>query len=75
MKDFSSQGIFAGTIINAGSRTLSRILRLLLLVIISLKFGAGYEADAYFIAQSIVLLFLFLGEGVLNFSFIPFVRI
>ncbi|OEU65009.1 MAG: murein biosynthesis integral membrane protein MurJ [Desulfobacterales bacterium PC51MH44] len=71
MKGFSSQGIFAGTIINAGSRTLARILRLLLLVIISLKFGAGYEADAYFIAQSIVLLFLFLGEGVLNFSFIP----
>ena len=71
MKAFSSQTIFSGTIINIGSRSLARLLRLLLLVVISLKFGASYETDAYFIAQSVVLLFLFLGDSVLNFTFLP----
>lgn len=71
MKALSSQGIFSGALINVGSRSLARLLRLLLLFIISLKFGAGYETDAYFISQTILLSFLFLGDSVLNFSFIP----
>jgi putative peptidoglycan lipid II flippase len=71
MTSFSSQTFLAGTITNIGSRSLARLLRLLLIVVISFHFGASDESDAYFIAQSIVLLFLFFGESVLNLTFIP----
>ena len=54
-----------------GFRSSARVLRFCLLIIISLRFGAGYETDAYFISQSILLLFYSLGDGVINLCFIP----
>ena len=71
MQVFSSQSLYSGTIINIGSRSAARLLRLLLLVIISLKFGASRETDAYFIAQSIVLFFAAFGDRVINLTFVP----
>jgi putative peptidoglycan lipid II flippase len=40
-------------------------------VIISLKFGASHETDAYFIAQSVVLFFAAFGDRVINLTFVP----
>ena len=71
MAELYPQGVFFGLLINVSSRSIARLFRLLLLVVISTKFGVGYVTDAYFITQSLLLFFLFMGEGVLNYSFIP----
>lgn len=54
-----------------GSRSTAGFLRLVLVILISLKFGVGHETDAYFIAQSVLLFFYALGDGVINLTFIP----
>ena len=71
MKTFSQQTVFGGAVINMSSRTLGRILRFVLLMLITLRFGASHETDAFFIAQSVCFSFLLLGEGLFNFSFLP----
>ena len=71
MKRFSSQGIFSSLIINISSKGIARSLRLILLILISYKFGASHETDAYFVAQSITLSFLLIAESVFINSFLP----
>jgi putative peptidoglycan lipid II flippase len=71
VKAFSQQTIFSGTVINVGSRSLGRVVRFALIILISLKFGASDETDAYFVVQPILLLFLSVGDRILNLIFIP----
>ncbi|HER24061.1 MAG TPA: murein biosynthesis integral membrane protein MurJ [Candidatus Atribacteria bacterium] len=61
---------YAGTVIIA--TLFCRVLGLAREIVISNRFGAGWETDAFFIAFMIPnLLRSFLGEGALNSAFIP----
>jgi len=65
------QSILKGAFISAGSKGLARFLRFLLLIVIAHKFGTGAETDAYFVIQTLTVLFLTLNDTIFNFSLIP----
>lgn len=71
MFQLTSQSLTSGALLSAASKGTARTLRFLLLLVISHRFGTCPEADAYFIIQSLTVLFLTLNETVFNLTLIP----
>jgi len=72
LKSKSSDGLLRGTGIVGGFTVLSRILGMVRDLLIARLFGAGFVADAFFVAYRIPnLLRSFLAEGALTAGFVP----
>jgi putative peptidoglycan lipid II flippase len=61
-----------GAFISAFSKGTARFIRFMLIILIANKFGGqSVEADAYFIIQTLTLLFLTLNDTIFNLTLIP----
>ena len=71
MNAIGSKGIIRGALTLFASKLTARILRYMLLLVIYVTFGMNEATDAYFIAQTVTLLFLTLTDNVFNYTLIP----
>ena len=71
MTKLQRQSLIKGALMAAASKGTARFLRFLLLTVIAYKFGRNFETDAYFIVQSLTVLFLTVNDTIFNFSLIP----
>ena len=71
MDAIGSKGIIRGALTLFASKGMARILRYLLWVVIIFTFGYSEASDAYFIVQTVTLLFLTLTDNVFNYTLIP----